>query len=671
MDALPSPRPAPPTRLGAEVTSLRTLVHHCWSVADQTPLEDVQRMFEDKRVDFLAITHDGRVTGLCSRLRVGILLGTRFGFSLNSRSPAHVAQVPHPLIFTESTPVRQILDEALARRGDDFHEDITLLDPEGGLLGLVPVDTLARLQSRLVAEQVDELSRQHLELFQATNALRQSQGLYLGLFKGHALGVALLDDLGQIHEHNQRLAQLLNLGSGSVALASLAAWVAEAERAVFLEHLASHARDSAPPSTREFTLNIPGRGARLFRCSTGWIGETGQICACLDDITEQRAVERHLARREKQTLLDTLVGGIAHELNNKLTPVLGFSELIQLDGNEQTRVHAGLIATCVGEAATIIRQLLQLSKPGAAVNQTVDLRTVVDEALTMLQFKIREARCAVHKRAPSTPVWVEADAAHLKQVVLNLALNALQATENCNAREFAVEVHASDQRATLVVADNGAGISPDNIGRIFDPFFTTKGPEKGTGLGLSVCYSIVRQHGGEIGVESSPGAGARFTVTLPLAPSVPLFADSSLSTDSSIENLRAFKGARVLVVEDEVVVARLVQEVLRKRFGCQVDWEENGRLAVERVARADYSLVISDIRMPHMNGSELYLRLRELRPALARRFIFVTGHPGESHLDAEIAQWNVPIVAKPFSVAQLSDACAPFLQAPGAFAVPT
>jgi len=653
----------PPAALRAEATALRSLVRHNGAVDDLTPLETVHAIFEEKRVDFLALVRGGRVTGICSRLRLGIRLGSRFGFALDSRSPAHIAQVEHPLVFGESTPVREVLDQALARRGDEFHEDVALVDETGGLVGLVPIDVLARLQSRLVAEQVSELRRQHLELFQTGHALRQSQGLYLGLFEGHALGVALLDGQGCVHEHNRRLAELLNFGPDTVALVSLAAWVVEAERALFLELLASHARESAAPATREFTLNIPGRGTRLFRCSTGWIQETGQICACLDDITEQRLVERRLARREKQSLLDTLVGGIAHELNNKLTPVLGFSELIRLDGIEQTRPHAELIAKCVGEAAIIIRQLLQLSKPVATVVQTFDLRAVVDETVTMLKFKLRESRCTMRTNAPASPVWVQADPAQIKQVVLNLALNALQATERCPNPALTIEITEQTSGPVLVVADNGVGISAENLGRIFDPFFTTKGPELGTGLGLSVCYSILRQHGGEIAVESQPGAGARFTVTLPPASSLPLFIEPPTAAELGAPASPACHGARVLVVDDEIVVSRVMQEIFRTKFGCQVDVAANGLAAFKRLAETRYALVISDIRMPEMNGTELYLWLREAQPEAARRFVFVTGHVGEEHLETEIAQLGVPVLAKPFTIAQLSAVCAPYLQA--------
>lgn len=432
MDASPTVTPSSlhdMTQPHAEATSLRSLVHHTGSIDHLTSLEQVQGVFAEKQIDFLALVREGTVTGICSRLRVGNLLGSRFGFALHGRSPAHVAQVEHPLVFTEELSVRQILDRALARHGDEFHEDVALVDANHSLIGLVPIDALARLQTRLVAEQVDELRHQHLKLFQTGHALRQSQGLYLGLFEGHTLGVALLDVEGAVHGHNRRLVELLNFGPEPVEIVSLTAWVIDTDRAAFLALLKAQARHAAPPGTQEFTLKIPRRGARQFRCSTGWIRETGQICACLDDVTEQRTLERQLGRQEKQTLLDTLVGGIAHELNNKLTPVQGFSQLIELSADEQTRVYAGLISKSVREAAKIIQQLLQLSKPGSAVTQTVDLGAIVEEALTMLRFQIRESSCAVQTKLPAVPVWVRSDPAQIKQVVLNLVLNALQAAE--------------------------------------------------------------------------------------------------------------------------------------------------------------------------------------------------------------------------------------------------
>jgi signal transduction histidine kinase/CheY-like chemotaxis protein len=653
---------------GVASIDLATIVHHRESVDSEMLLESVQQKFRASSVEFMAVERMGRVIGICSRGQVGFVMGSRFGFAIYSKDPIETAMVAQPLVIERGTPVLEVLERAFVRKGTEFHEDAVLVDADRRLLGLIKIEALAHLQSRLVSEQLSELHLQHetlrrqnLELFQANHAARQSQGLYLGLFASHTLGVVLLDVRGGIHEHNERLSELLNLGGATVAAASLAEWIGEKDRPAFLALLESHAHGAVAPANHEFTFEIPGRGSRLIRCSMGWIRETGQICACLDDVTEQRALERSLVRQEKQTLLDTLVGGIAHELNNKLAPVLGFSELLMMDAGDRESEHLGLIVRSVEEAARIIRQLLELSKPATQNIQVLDLRTVAEETLAILKFKLREAGCAVRTMLPATPVRVTGDAGQLKQVALNLIINALHAMDRRPEPVLTVEVRSFGPVAELVVSDTGCGIEPENLSRIFDPFFTTKGPERGTGLGLSVCFSIIRQHRGEIRVESRPGVGTRFTVSLGLEAEVPAIRGAAGPVPAFVMP-PGTSGVRVLVVEDEVVLRRLLQEILRSRFGCDVEIATNGIEAMAAIESVNFDLVIADIRMPEMSGTELYLRLRDVRPELARRFVFVTGHPGENALAAEIAKWNVPIISKPFTLARLAEVCGPFLQ---------
>ena len=656
-----------PSRLSAEKISLSSLVHHCCSVDGELPLEELQKVFRDKQVDFLALESRGRVTGLCSRVRLGSLLGSRFGFALYSRNPAHMVQVPHPLLFYPFTSVREVLDQSLARHANEFQEDVVLVDDDRHLLGLIPVEALAYLQSRLVGEQMAELKRQHdmlqrqnMDLFQANSALRQAQGLYRGLFESNTLGVALVEPNGTIQAHNRRLAELLDCRDASAEIGSFSEWMQESDRIQFSLALASHARGPAGsgPATREYMLQVPGRGPRLFRFTTGWIQETGQVCACVDDVTEQRSIEQSLVKQEKQRLLDTLVGGIAHELNNKLTPVLGFAELLELHAEADTRQYASLIGNSTQEACRIVRQLLQLSKPALGRPQRIDLGTVVEEALLMLKFQVRECRCDLHVDRPPGPVVVMADPAQMKQVVINLVLNALQAMESVQVPEIVVTVGSEPSGAFLSVKDNGSGIAPENLHRIFDPFFTTKSPDQGSGLGLSICFSFARQYGGDITVDSRPGAGATFVLKLPLE--LGSIEPAHRSEPAPARGFGARK-TRVLVAEDEAVVRMVLQEMLRGNLGCQVDLAPNGAEALALAEESEYDLVISDIRMPVMAGTEFYLLLKERRPRLAQRFTFITGHPGESALRSEIAQWNVPVLAKPFTLTRLIEVCRPLL----------
>jgi two-component system NtrC family sensor kinase len=644
-------------------------VHHKESVEAGMPLEIAHRAFRDRGVEFMAVVRGGCVIGLCSRGQIGFVMGSRFGFALYGQSPVETVLVEKPLIVSRGIPVRELLGRAMGRHGDEFHEEIVLVDAERRLLGLIPVEAVAHLQSRLVTEQLDELRsqqstlrQQNLELFRSFHALRQSQGLYLGLFESHTLGVALLDAQGGIHEHNRRLAEVLGLDGMPAPPMSLTTWIVEKDRAAFLALLEAQAQGGQATAMGEFTLKIPNRGARLFHCSTGWIRETGQICACFDDITDQRALEQNMLRQEKQKLLDTLVGGIAHELNNKLTPVQGFAELLNREGGEKTRNYTAVIIKCVTEAANIIRQLLQLSKPVVPVARGVDLRTIVEETLVILRFQLRESRCEVRAVLPPASVWVMADAGQLKQVALNLVFNAIQAMEGRPDAILTVETRIDGGTGRLIVTDNGCGIAPENLGRVFDPFFTTKGSDRGSGLGLSICFSIVRQHGGDIWVESQPDAGTCFTVSLPLESTGAVILPPSEAHGGEWGPAAVPRGVRVLVVEDEEVVRRLLQEMLRTQFGCQVDLVGNGTEALAALENERYALVLSDIRMPVMNGMELYLHLRKTQPKLTSRFVFITGNPGERHLDAEIAKWNVPVIAKPFTLARLTEVCGPMLR---------
>lgn len=661
----------PPTVLSAETIPLESLVHHQWSVPDDTPFDAVHEFLREHKVDFLALIRNGRVVGICSRGQLGFMLGSRYGFALFSRSPAHLAQVAHPLIFARTTPVLEILARALARQKEEFHEDVILIDEDCRLIGLIPVEALAHLQSRLVGEQLGELRRQHellqqqnLEHFQTNHALRQTQALYQGVFASNPLGLALLDTQGVVQTHNRRFVELLNVDENPGAKLSLISLVIEREHLLFQNLLQAHERHHPTSAAHEFTLHVAGRGPRLFRFNTRWISETSQICACLEDISDQRSVERHLRRQEKQLLLDTLVGGIAHELNNKLTPVMGFSELLEPTLDERSQLYVSYINKSVVEAAHIIRQLLQLSKPDSGHPEIVDLRRIVEESLVMLKFQLREAGVRVQTDLPSSPVNVLADSAQIKQVLMNLAINSVHAMTSMPDPELGIAVIRRENVATIVVRDNGIGIAPEIMGRIFDPFFTTKSPDKGSGLGLSICFSIVRKYGGDISVESEPGQGASFTVEFPVAVEV-----APDSTPREIElpvQPGQWADCKVLVVEDEEVLRKLLQEVIRSHFGCRVDAAVNGSEGLTQALRDHYDLIVSDIRMPELSGIELYLRLRELQPATAGRFIFVSGRSGDEQFNQEVKRWNVPLVAKPFTMARLTTVCMPFLRAASA-----
>ncbi|MBI2510933.1 MAG: response regulator [Opitutae bacterium] len=664
-----APLPCVADNVTAEKACLADLVHHCCCVDAHTPLAEVQAMFQRLSQDFFAIVHAGKVTGLCSRAAVGGLLGSRYGFALYGNSPVTTARTPRPLIYREDAPLHRIFDEALSRSGSEFFEDVVLVTPAGELVGLVPVPNLARLQLQLfgqqlrrVVEQDDELRQQNLELFQINHQLRQSQGRYKALFENNALGVALLAPSCEVVAHNRRFEQILQLDARPPASrGSLPEWLLTTECARFAEVLAALERAGATiePTAGDFLFALPDGTTRTIELHCSWVAETGQICTFLEDVTEQRALEQQLARQEKQNMLDTLVAGVAHELNNKLTPVLGFAELLEAVAPPALRMHTQCIRRSSSEAAQIIKQLLNIARPAGTDFSLLDLTALCREAVQMLRYQLREHRCEAVLRVPPEPVWTKGDGPQLKQVLINLVLNALHAMEHTARPELTLVVETDSDGAWLRVHDIGTGIKAEHLSRIFDPFFTTKGP-RGTGLGLSISASIVRQHGGEISVDSTPGAGSTFSLRLPVqagdARSRP--SESTQPAESHYDASRR----SVLIVDDEEFVRQFMQELLRVSFSCRVELASDGQEAQEKLRDTSFDLIVSDVRMPRVDGLQLRRWIAEHRPELAERVIFITGHAGTMDLDSGLAHIaGTAVIRKPFTVDAIIGACRPYL----------
>lgn len=651
--------------------TLTELVHHHDQVEAATPLADVQKLFQDHSGDFRAIVDRGYVVGLCSRATVGFMLGSRYGFSLYGSSPVISARAPRPLIYRRDASLPRVLDEALSRQGSEFFEDIILVDENERLVGLVPVPSLARLQLKLFGEQLSlvtsrdgELREQNLALFQINNQLRQSQGRYKALFDNNALGVALLDSEGMIVAHNRRFEELLQLDARPAPASFLLEnWMTPAAQLSFRRLLAAHER-AAPdpePCVTEFSFELP-KGQRRFELHSSWVVETGQICVFFEDITEQLLLKQRIARQEKQNMLDTLVAGVAHELNNKLTPVLGFADLLQATAPESFRAHTVYIRQSAEEAAKIIRQLLNLSRPAAGQSDALEFKKLCEDVTQMLRFQLMEAQCVLGLELPANPVWVRGDAGQLKQVLINLILNGIHAMEGVRQPTLTVAMRSDGNMVELRISDVGCGISGENLERIFDPFFTTKGP-RGTGLGLSVSLGIVQQHGGEISAESTPGEGSTFVVRLPAGS--PPAASGIVKPDTQPTDPAAGhppSRQRALVVDDEEFVRQYMQEALRVCFNCSVEGASDGLEAVKKLRCGHYDLILSDIRMPHMDGFQLRTWLAENRPDLSNRLVFVTGHAGAFDLDQKLGELPLPVIRKPFTLDTIAAICRPVLE---------
>lgn len=371
------------------------------------------------------------------------------------------------------------------------------------------------------------------------------------------------------------------------------------------------------------------------------------------DVTDQLLRDEQLRRAERLASLGTLVGGVAHELNNPLTAVMNFARLMLLDPRPPEDQEAlDIIYRESERAARIVsdlRVLARRSQDPAATREGVDLNDVVRHVLRTREHE--QAAHDVHVReelAAALPP-VSGNRGALEQVVLNLVVNAEHALAGVppRRRRLVVRTRASRTGVELRVSDTGPGIPAENLQRIFDAFFTTKPPGQGTGLGLSLVHSIVADHGGKIAVESNAGRGAAFVVDLPRMHGPRPAAPEAEPTAPPRAALR------VLVVDDEQAIRRSLNRYLT-RLGHRVAEASDGNSALAQLREGTFDLILSDLRMPGLSGESLLSRLREEDSPMQDRIVFVTGAvdgPGAAHFLTSSA---VRVLLKPFEFAELA-----------------
>jgi PAS domain S-box-containing protein len=344
-----------------------------------------------------------------------------------------------------------------------------------------------------------------------------------------------------------------------------------------------------------------------------------------------------LRQSEKLSAMGTLLAGVAHELNNPLAIVMGRASLLEekvaaSPEGVALQADARRIREAAERCGRIVRTFLNMARQKPPERHAVVLNDIVQAAADMLGYTLRSHGVRVKLELAGAMPVVQADADQLGQVVLNLMVNAQQAMaavpEGSRELTLATGVEAPragqprrEPRVWLRVADTGPGVPAAVRERLFEPFFTTKAAGFGTGLGLSVSRSIVREHGGELLLEAREGgaAGASFRLSLPIsgeaaAPSVPA------PLDTAAGELQA----RLLVVDDEAEIAELLRSVL-EGAGYDVATAESGAVALELLAEARFDAIVSDVRMPDIDGAALWQAVRERWPSLARRVLFVTG----------------------------------------------
>ena len=413
-----------------------------------------------------------------------------------------------------------------------------------------------------------------------------------------------------------------------------------------------------------------GKGDFTRRVEVASGDECGELAFVFNQMTEnlQRSREQlertvdtlkttqaQLVQSEKLSGIGEFVAGVAHELNNPLTSVMGFAELLsRSDVKPEHKRYMELIQKSAVRCQKIVQSLLSFARRHAPERKLSSVNTLVENAVEFLQYQLRTSNIEVTTHLDPHLPKAMVDPHQLQQVFLNIINNARQAIEAHQPKgTIRITTETCGQIVRILFQDSGPGISEANLSKVFDPFFTTKEVGKGTGLGLSLCYGIVKEHGGSITVRSKPGEGATFVIELPVAageapapekPSAPAGQAQPPVTREGV-------GKKVLVIDDEEAILEMVRDTL-SASGYEVDTANDGESGLNRLQKTPYDLTLCDWKMPGINGQQVYERLHASNPVLSARMIFMTGDVINDKTQKFLEDRKKLCLSKPFSLVE-------------------
>ena len=516
------------------------------------------------------------------------------------------------------------------------------------------------------------------------------------LFANAPVGIAVVDRFGRFVEANRATGELFGASPQELVGSELIGLLNEGERAAFSARLAAASDREADREPIEIRLGSPPERVIVLLLSqldhqpgdsSSPAGGPSPAAAAPDaapaapgnpdtggglmlyfiDVTEQKNLEAQFVQSQKMQAVGQLAGGVAHDFNNLLTAMIGFCDLLLLRSRPGDPSFADImqIKQNANRAANLVRQLLAFSRQQTLQPRVIDITDVLVELSHLLRRLIGEniELEFVHGRDLGL---VKVDQGQLEQVVINLAVNARDAmpqggrltirTANVHRPQplrRGHEVMPAGDYMLIEVADTGIGISPDHLARIFEPFFSTKEVGSGTGLGLSTVYGIVKQTGGFVFVDSTPGAGTSFEIYLP-RPQAGEGAAAGRADSAEPAVPKDLTGTgTVMLVEDDDAVRMFGARALRNK-GYRVIEAKSGETALELIDETaeKINLLITDVVMPQMDGPALIREVRRIDPAI--KVIFISGYTEDSFRQRLDNDSEIHFLAKPFSLKQLA-----------------
>lgn len=490
-------------------------------------------------------------------------------------------------------------------------------------------------ENKAYQERLEELVKER------TVELRKSEQRYKAVFEYTGAAAIIIEADDTISMVNSKFAELVGLERG--AIQEKKKWydfVSDRDVDIMANHIsvakASHGQTDQSLQY-EIELVAGADGSKSVYVSLGRIPGTDRLVASLLDVTEKkraeqrwRSLEKQLTKSQKMEAIGTLAGGIAHDLNNILSPVLGYADMIMRTSEPESRVfqRSEKIQKAALRAADLVSQVLAFKRGRTEEKHLIRLHPVAREVVTLLKGSI-PSTIVIRDRIDRNCDAVFADPTQIHQVMMNLCTNAYHAMEETGG-ELMVGLHqivlnrtdmvgypnltkGSGTYLKLEVSDTGCGMTEDVLERIFDPYFTTKEEGKGTGLGLATAYSIIKSCNGDIRVKSSPAKGTCFTILLPA-----VLAETESKPGKDIWNTGKPKpGEHLLVVDDDVDIAAMYREGF-EYLGYQVDVFSSSidALSFFKDRHSKIDLVVTDQTMPQITGIDLAREMMAIKPEL-------------------------------------------------------
>jgi PAS domain S-box-containing protein len=492
---------------------------------------------------------------------------------------------------------------------------------------------------------------------QAEGALRQSEERYRTILEDMEEGYYELDLAGNITFVNDSMCRILGYTNGEMIGTNYRRYVDEEKVRQIYKDANSVYRTGKPARWFSWEFLTKSGETRFIEASIAprldAQGEVIGFRGIFNDVTEREAIEKQVLMTSKLASIGELASGVAHELNNPLTGVMGYAQLLIDNKNKnvppEVKSDLNKIYQESQRAAKIVQNLLSFARRRKPEKSYFDANELVQRTLDLRSYELKTSNIRVCINLEPDLPEIKADYHQIQQVILNILINAEQAlTETGHRGKITVTTSAVEDRIRISIADSGPGIPKENTSRIFDPFFTTKEVGKGTGLGLSVCHGIVTAHGGNIYVESEEGKGAEFIIDLPIAVAEEPDVGGRAGMVENNRRYRRKASENILIIDDESGIRDVLTRVFSET-GYRTDSASDAKCALTKLNKNGYDLFIIDLKLPRVSGMRLYEIMKERYPSSVEKVMFITGDAITPSTQKFLDSAGRPYLTKPFN----------------------